>query len=118
MGHFKATKVKIACGVSSVRDGSNRAIGRLFSFDYLDRDEDLFGAMSRPSQQKLDFLYKNRVANEAVRRSNSSSCGKIVQSLLFLVLIITEFRTHSLIDPTTSPFSSSKKLNPNSFVAK
>jgi len=39
-GYFKATKVKIACGVSSVRAVSKLVIGRLFSFDDLDRDKD------------------------------------------------------------------------------
>ena len=53
--YFKATKVKIACGVSSVtvRDGSKLALGRLCSFDDLDLQKDWFGAMNRPSQQQL-----------------------------------------------------------------
>ena len=50
-GYLKATKVKIACGFSSVRDRSKLAIGCLCSFDDIDRGKDWFGAMNRLSQQ-------------------------------------------------------------------
>ena len=41
LAYFKARKVKIAYGVSSARDGSKKlVIGRLCSFDDIDRDKD------------------------------------------------------------------------------
>ena len=60
---MKATKVKIEHSIITVAPidpkclQQNQVIGHLYIFDDLDLQENRFGAMSRPSQQQLGFLY-------------------------------------------------------------
>jgi hypothetical protein len=56
--YFKVTKVQIERGVSLVTDGrrAHACHRTTISLDALNLQKDLFGAMSRPSQQQIGFL--------------------------------------------------------------
>jgi hypothetical protein len=74
---LKATKVKIEHSIVTVAPigpkclQQNQVIGHLYIFDDLDLQENRFGAMSRPSQQQLDFL--SNLASVSASRASSLS---------------------------------------------
>ncbi len=70
--YFKVKELEIVCGVSPLRDGSMFAAGHLISFDDLDLQEDWFGAMSRSSQQQLDFLFYGFMDSESPTSTSMS----------------------------------------------
>ena len=90
-GYFKVTKVKIVCGVSPVRVGY-LAIGHL---NDLDLQEDWFGAMRRPCQKQLDFLFTSALINVSKLLSRPYIIDSITELKLCIILGSWQLRTDS-----------------------